>query len=128
MGKKRKSHFLPLELKLFTSNSNKYILQLGQTNLVILTNLFRNLEKYRLMVLVMPHRSNPCEDSRTKRGKAISCHSGSSFCLLYFLKSPLRLSLVFLVPICSRPAPLRLMKKWGKEGQELIMTLKHPNS
>ena len=49
--------------------------------LVILKKAFCNLEKYRLMMVVMPYPSNPCEDSQAKRGQAISCYF--NFNLLY---------------------------------------------
>ena len=38
-----------------------------------------NLKAVRLMMVVMPYPSNPCEDSWTKRGKTISCHFNFNF-------------------------------------------------
>ena len=76
-------------------------------------------------MVVMPYQSNPCEDFWTKRGRAISCHSASSFSSTLFSKKSTQTQPRLFGSVCPRPAPLRLMKKWGKEGQELILIFKH---
>ena len=80
------STFLHQILTNTVGNLDKNIKYFRQIQSVILTNPFCNLEKYRLIVAVMPYRSNPCEDSSTKRGKAISCHSVSSISSTLFSK------------------------------------------
>ena len=38
-----------------------------------------HLKAVRLMIVVMPYPSNPCEDYWAKRGQAISCHLNFNF-------------------------------------------------